>query len=121
MHCQTQYAGKSVVCRDAAAQLGSSGPTHYVVGPQFLTSSESQLDHRLKKVWRARPCARGSRFHRYQSPSRSRPARCPGTLEQLREVSEILRCRETRLANNLHELERAREKLLLMKSGIQLR
>ena len=38
-----------------------------------------------------------------------------------KEVSEILKCKKTRLADNLHELERAPEKLLLMKSGIQLR
>ena len=42
--------------------------------------------------------------------SGSRPARCPGTLERLSEVSEILRCRETGLADDLHELERAEKK-----------
>jgi hypothetical protein len=38
-----------------------------------------------------------------------------------KEGSEILKCKKTRLAHNLHELKRAPEKLLLMKSGIQLR
>ena len=44
------------------------------------------------------------------TPSGSRPARCPCTLERLREVSEILRCRETGLADDLHEFERDRER-----------
>ena len=44
------------------------------------------------------------------TPSGSRPARCPCTLERSREVSEILRCRETGLADDLHELERDRER-----------
>lgn len=40
------------------------------------------------------------------------PPAARGPLDRLTEVGESLRCNETPLADNLHELERAREELL---------